>query len=330
MEGCTIYCTYDALNEIFDKQSTFEEVNELIFKYSNVCLNISDEELDKIEMENFYIKALMKRESLSLVALKDFFTELDDDTDISIKARDIFIINRPISECDYLSKKFGVFVINESDLYRLNLLKDQFQWYLSSERGHQNWADFLEGRLEIIMNSLIIIDNYLLTEAANEIIANLSSFLKAILPKHIGVPFQILILSTNPKNLYSIEKLQSLKKELEFSLQCMSYKICFTIVTHSDTRRFHQRCIITNYHFITSHYGYLTFKNNKLSKRNDLEIRGICFSMNSFSDPTFFWIQENLREVAGQIKECLDYQKTSLKDYYLIVGNCDNRLLQYH
>lgn len=337
MEGQTVYATYDILNEVF--LSTDNESHNLLSKiisdYSDVVVDLSDEEFEKSFKENPFIKALLKRPHKKTIPLKDFFDNIEDEG-LSNYPRDIFLLDQNDQFCKDSMKKYGVLILNSNSINHIKNLSIRYSKdYEKNEdvtikKGNQTfsgWIVFLEKvKFNIApLNSMVIIDNFLFNHLESGK-RNLLDLILSLLPKELDCTFHILIIIDNRKAKFNDKKLEEIKNDIQTELQLkQKYKIEVGIMSHGVDEKLHARLLITNYHFIRSEYGVDVFNNGKVKKDNHQELLGVYHTLSIEGGDTE--IKTVCRKLK-YIKEKLTAVKNLNQSTDIIVGECDNRLLR--
>ena len=175
----------------------------------------------------------------------------------------IFLTSKPNDECEKLSKSFGVIVMNKDMVYSAShLFKDCGQAF--TPRSLPNWEYLNEYSRRIpsinYCNSLIIVDRYLFsTHNYNNVFdRNIKPIFNALLPERLDgdIEFNIIIVSNiSDYGFYDgsdeIEQIiEEIRPNLRFSLNVI------------DTRKLHDRVIITNNVMLSCGAGFDVIGNN--------------------------------------------------------------------
>jgi hypothetical protein len=163
--------------------------------------------------------------------------------------------------------------------------------------------DFLDS-IKHPCNSLVILDDYILTDSNELIEENLIELLKKIMPLKLNqnLEFQITIIGEN-QGVKLIDKKNKILKKLN---NFYSYPINLSIIPE----KIHDRRIFTNYYWIISGYGFTLFQDKKVKKETSFTFI-----------PIFCETNERVKELA----KCFPIQKNGK---FGEVGERKNRLLQ--
>lgn len=247
---------------------------------SHLHLNVSDEDINNRELKkdemtstNMFFKQLVKRQSSGLC-------EIDGDFDSNSLAdsvpdlNGVYLVCKNRVKCELLSKKYGVLIIPMSDYTSYSyLFKDGGTTISINDKNYKSWSLLAQNGSKIC-NSMMIIDNYLLTDK-DKMTENLTSILQSLLPEHIENPFQLCFFTLlydqgtdSHRNLQErYDDILNIIKEI----RGYSYKVSLTIFKckkyrFSDPKRFHGRVILTNNVLICSDGGFDLFKNGEATK----------------------------------------------------------------
>lgn len=336
MIGQTVYTTFEALDEIFLFQKESDNhrlLYDLVMDYSHVMIDLEKDKFDSLIRVNPFIKALVKRVDKKTYDLKDFFDNLDND-DLSNFPRDLFILNKPKNNCRNLSEKQGILVLSHDDLSGIENLANRNR--KSFEKGKKmesnslkGWQVYFKNTRAKPLNSLIIIDNYILRSVSTGKM-NLLNILRGLMPDNLDSEFHILIVTDNRDVKFYNQKLEEIRIDILAVLKKQfNYDIKIGFVTHSMENEFHQRVIITNYHITTSDYGYDCFDTAGIvQKDNEVTTTGAYYTLkHREGDPEINSIVKKLKAV----KQLINKNKniSSNVQTNLLVGDFENRLLEF-
>lgn len=327
----TVYCTNAALDRIFTSPEKYPELYNIIHDYSNVMVDVDDDEIFK----DPYLKILAKRPHFETFGLKAFF-ETFEDQEIENFARDLFILNRDQLNCNELREKFGVCVMAEDALEEVSLLSTDYYWQLVQNDLYEQakpdgqsvygWESLLRQIAVVPMNAMVVNDNYLFNQSIADGTVNIISFLNAVLPKSLDVAFELLIVTMNEGAKLTPIKLEEIAKSIQAKVQ-RSYKVKVDIMTHTNNVDFHMRAIITNYHLFKSDRGFDAFREGKVKRRNDLEIKGAYTAVTKpIGDIRLKTMREELLSAAKQLTKNIQGGNKIVTE--LLYGDGKNRLLR--
>jgi hypothetical protein len=330
MEGQTVYSSFECLDEVFlFRDNEHEFLYNIITKYSNVMIDIGENEFEKLLKDNPFIKSLLKRPHKNIYPLKKFFDNIDDE-DLSIFPRDIFLLDKPKSFCDSRIDKYGVLVLSAESLSDVVILcKRQHKSYTKGDETDNNenigWRSFIDSFELQPINSLVIIDNYIFNNE-NSGKNNLINLIGSLLPKNLEISFQVLIVIDNRSAIYNLERLEVLKNEIQHDLRNnVEYEINVGIVTHPLKQEFADRFLISNYHIIESSHGFDCYNNDGMATRDHQStILSAFYTLrNSEGDPEVKLMCRKLK----QVKKLVEGNNIPNTSTNLLVGDCKNRLL---
>ena len=196
-----------------------------------------------------------------------------------------YFLDRNTSECNDIERKYGVIVLNNSNINNRRFVFKGDGFSLDKKKHYElRYLSFKE-KLSHPCNSMIIIDPYLLidrekdTESGNVkypgIENNLESLLDAILPSHLSVDFHLTIISclkeiNEIKKVYERVKkcLKRIRKELHVKLN-----LVYTSTGHRKSiESFHSRHVFSNTFTIDSEDGLDLFNNDGFLTKNNPSI----------------------------------------------------------
>jgi hypothetical protein len=112
---------------------------------------------------------------------------------------------------------------------------------------------------------------------------NLLHLLDAVLPQNLLVDFHVLIVTQNQNNK-TINWYNDFVTRFEQDINALRpYNISTGVLIH-NSEDFHQRCLITNYVFGESNWGFAAFKKQTAWKKNNLNLSGNYLTINSIGD----------------------------------------------
>ena len=334
----TLYCTYQALEMIDTFQVEYPSLYKLCVSHSDVMLDIPDRDFSEELKVNPFLKFLFKREHGSVDTTPEFFEDILDH-DLQNNSRDFFLVSCEEVLCEEAREKFGVAVFNENELGKLDKLSLSAKWILPGSQTYtcqsadstlaEGWAAVVNGYTIKPLNSIIIVDNYLYHSDKECCHENIMSLLKGIVPQKLGVDLQILlVIWDDGGGKFTKQALLAITLKLEALLSSYPYKVKVGLMTHNRKDTFHQRAIITNYHFLETQHGYHAFKHKHTTRfSNDLKINWAYASVtNEVGDTEVAWIEQNLKEIRKQRSTNLSLPQT--RSYNYLIGDCfPNRLL---
>ena len=274
--------------EIFENIVVFNEKTPLWFNifcnHSEVCLNMTDEELAKEESQGTPIfEFIMANGGRSPIALKEFFDSIYEDNNvIGEKPRSAFFLNYSKDDANKIQSAYGV-IVQGNEGIEDNILKGSFFKNLPKDlilenQTNKGWQELVSFALPP-SNSMIITDDYLFSNEENgENVgkSNVIQLANAFLPNKLSIPYHLTIISNdNPdsgKPPKSKEWCERLTGELKAAIvNLRPYSIVFEIVF---TQTLHKRKLILNYINATSDKGFAIFKvNDGKTVRSDNDFR---------------------------------------------------------
>lgn len=233
------------------------------------------------------------------------FENITDDDDNRLNS--VFLTMLDSSECEALSERYGVIVLNISMIFSAEHVYIDNRESLDHANG-QNWNYLFDFKAKCpsisYCNSLVIADRYLLANVSEGVLnANLKPILNAMLPNSLDneIIFTICIIAENFGNslgskLNKIENLiKNLRPNLAFKLNIFSSK------------KLHDRSILTNNIMLTSGAGFDVIGENEVPLK--FTTTSLCFPFlhtNINENNTYIdWINNVLKVERG----CRSYQQ---------------------
>lgn len=266
----TVYAEKDIFESIVVFNDRTPNWYNIFCNHSEVCLNMTDEELQAEEMEGTpifeFIKATGAR---GVIALKEYFDSIyDDNSIIAAKPRSAFFLSYSAADAELIQNSYGVIVqsaesINDDILtgsYKRKLFKDEE----IQEGTTIGWKSLLKFTFPP-SNSVVISDNYLLQSTervgGNYVASgksNLLWMLDAILPVTLSIPYHVTIISedNNQTEIWRNRIAGQLNTEIN---NLRGYEINVEIV-FIKSEMLHERLLLMNYINSSCEHGFYLFK----------------------------------------------------------------------
>lgn len=299
----TIYAERTALTDVARKAFTTEgldNIMEIFKRHSDICMDLTDEEIDSIfspvDMDNLDdLFTIFTAYDISVpIALKDFFELMKqkEETVIS-KPNAFFLRDCSIQDAQRLRDKYGVWIISKDEvsnrMFESLSFKDEFEPDTYYGSGDNGWKSIIhQNNLKLPpSNSLIISDNYLLSNERRGVLlglANLTHLLDAILPEKLGIPYYILILGQGRDDMEpQLVKKVTLWKDNLSRLLNRDYDIRVEFVFSRNL--IHRRVLYMNYSLIGTEKGFKVFEPESNQVYRDGNQRNSVWSYTYFHDP---------------------------------------------
>lgn len=283
----SIYAEWNIVEQILLFKDEFPNLFNIVTKYSELCVNLSEGEIDHLLVDSgsIYDDFVKNSSGYHPISLVDYFLEIySDPNNILDHPRAIFLLNIKTEDIKKISKSFGVLVMNEESLDDSILCAFDSKTILKSENLGSSiidgWSKFLN-RDYPPFNSLVISDNYLFENGnGGKGFDNISVILELLLPSELSSDFHLILLVSEPNKHSENEKwYNDLFLRLENGLISLKrpYSIVFEMV-FSDT--IHPRVIISNYFRIKLEVGFSLFrivKSKLIQDSNDFEYETVFF-----------------------------------------------------
>ncbi len=334
----TIYAEKDASENITLFNDEFDHWNRVFLSGIDLCINISEDELDEKLMnpEDPLFLAYSSSATMKLpLALNEFFEKIyEDPSIIAEKPNGIFLLKYDDKECEKLANKYGVCVISSDNIPKKAFGAHYFLEVYKNDILKEGWREVMKFD-KPLSNSLIITDNYFFSNedsGLNRGISNLIPFLDAYLPESLGISYQVAIIagSINKSKDWWIKEYGKLCARIS-SLR--DYDIELEIIL---TNSIHARKLISNYSRGKADQGYAFFhaKEKTLIKfDNDFEHVEIFSNIQNIGTKYFKSNEvtvEKLRKICLKVSE---YVKIKGNTHECMIFGCNkdksikNRLL---
>lgn len=345
------YCSLEALEEIhaFRDEAAYEALHQVLETHHRISVHLSDDDWDEQLGRNaclrYFAKRATSRKGYELENTAVHCHEVMKSTTSADLAGTVFIVDDEPAACARWREQYGVCVVSRQAPAEANYLTQELsrkeirpaRSYRTSVNGNEKlgWYAALSPRTPawqaVPLNSLVIVDNYLLGENINRLEAgqeNLVSLLDSLLPPTLDVHFHLLLVTNNSTRFLTSQNLTQLAENLRRKL-ARPYRLRIGVVTREDGRE-HRRAIIGNYYFGASHHGFACFRGSEAQWPNDLVVSGLFsgIAATGFDVP---WVSMHDELRAVRIQRDRNRKPVNDNPNYLAInlafGFCDNRLL---
>lgn len=266
----TIYSEKDIFEKIILCNEETPNWYSIFCNHSEVCLNMSDEELIAEETDGTPIFEFIKANGgRSPIALQEYFeTIYHDNSAIAAKVRAAFFLKYSKAEADLLQSGYGVIVQSQESIDD-NLLTGSFKTKLLKgeviEDEHNiGWRKLLTFTFPP-SNSIVISDNYLLqsTERVGKTydasgVKNILWLLDVLLPTKLSIPYHVTILSEDNDQPEAWRN--KIGGDLNSAINSLrDYEINVEIV-FVKSELLHERVLMMNYINASCEHGFYVFK----------------------------------------------------------------------
>jgi hypothetical protein len=326
----TVYSDKDIFEEIVLFKDNTPNWHGILRNHSVVCLNITDDELDKELVPGTtmfeFVNAYGGRNP---IALKDFFTAISNDPSlITGHPRAAFLLNVSKQDAQKLQDEFGV-VVQSRDALDDKILKGTYYKSLLKDTVHENagiigWNLLLTNKIPP-SNTVVITDPYLFTTDEQAGVSNLIALADTLLPADLKTEFHLLVITEEPDakgKVWCAQKAGNIKAALGNLNR--PYPINFEIV-FAET--IHKRIAVSNYYTLTLDKGFAVFKsvdNKTVRDDNELQLDRVFNRIELQEGDTEY---DNARLVLEQLKKkCVSvaqYIANRPNDpNYRVMGDC--------
>ncbi len=355
----TVYCELDFLRKFLNNRPTILEPNDesihqmecwvALYKFickSDLVINVSEEEYNKLQSENPWMAMLWKKSTQGECGLdfeKDHFVSIDElkssnPTESALNA--VFLTTSEDDACINIAKEFGVVAINTNNMMDcLHLYRDNGTAFPSEKAKKWDFMaplNYCYPQL-LINNSLLIVDNYLFKSNTNKygevlwtwedkLEYNLKPILDCILPEDLSnsMVYEITIISGEKGEDYESQYnyVKSIVKKLRPKL---NFKVAFYVDSFNDKSIFHDRCIVSNNVWISCGHGFDVFKQNTKQPTKSTTVN-ISFP---FFQSYIQWVDNsflNLMEDANKVV----YKEKANEERCWKDSNITNRMIRHY
>lgn len=334
----TIYSEKDIFEDIVIFKDETPNWYSIFCNHSDVCLNITDEELAAEERQGTAIfEFIMANGGRSPVALKEYFDTLyEDNSIVAAKPRAAFFLNCSEAQAAFIQSSYGVIVqsgaaINDEVLtgsYKRKLAKGEE----IEDKKNKGWKSLLTFQFPP-SNSLVISDNYLLqsTERMGDNYelsgkANVLWMLDALLPAALSVPYHVTIISgdNNQPEGWRNKLAGDLNTEIN---NLRGYDINVEIV-FIKSELLHERVLLMNYVNSSCEHGFYVFRasdGKTVHVVNKIQINSYFSSLNNNQGETEFTLaSKDLRLIKEICNNLADHIQAGADVYRgAILGGCN-------
>ena len=266
----TVYAEKDIFENIVVFNDQTPHWYNIFSNHSDVCLNLTDEELAAEEIQGTPIfEFIMANGGRSPIALKDFFDSIYEDKEVVAKhPRSAFFLNYSKDEADAIQSAYGV-IVQSGDSISDNILTGSFKRKLLKgeeiiDGKNIGWKPLLKFEFPP-SNSIVISDNYLLPSTervgANYIASGSSNILwmlDALLPDVLSIPYHVTIISED--NNQDEAWRNRMAGDLNTGINNLrKYDINVEIV-FIKSEFLHERILLMNYVNTSCEHGFYVFK----------------------------------------------------------------------
>jgi hypothetical protein len=274
----TVYAEKEIFENIVLFNDTYPNWYKIFSNHSEVCLNITDADLDAELIQGTPIfEYIMANAGKEPIALKDFFDDIHlDKSIVAEKPRAAFLLSYPKVETDAMQNSYGVIVQSQEDIDD-NLLKGTFfrdlpQGLVLESQVKKGWAYLFDFPM-LPSNSMVITDDFLFTNQENGQVVgkfNLIQLVDSILPHTLDIDYHLSIFSSDNGN--NVTWCRTLTNEIKTAITALRPYTIIIEMVFADT--IHKRKFLLNYINATADKGFALLKiSDGKTVRNDNDIR---------------------------------------------------------
>lgn len=265
------YCSVNFLEELYSHLRRYEEdsdedfhepehlqsLKKLIHRYSDLILDIPKQEIFERSLNRNHphfnpgLKKLWKEGRQNFVSIPETFVQLKTDEDYFIgKTTELYFIDEIEKFCTDIRNNNGIQCLNFSQFPDLEEeIFDISTLIIRKDKLSEIWGMFRN--ICPPTNSLIIIDQYLIKEAASKT-ENLYPLLESLMPASLSFKYDLAIFISEESN----QPLDILYNEIEtFLVTKFDYEVNLTLL-QTKKSNIHDRYILSNRYWIESGHGF--------------------------------------------------------------------------
>jgi hypothetical protein len=266
----TIYSEKEIFEDIIIFNEKAPNWYNIFCNHSEICLNMTDEDLANEEKEDTPILAfIMANGGRTPIALKSYFDDIYNDSSlIAEKPRAAFFLDYSHEQAAKIQSSYGVIVQSSSSIDD-NILTGHFKRKLMKgekveDAASKGWKSLLKFDFPP-SNAMVISDNFLLQSiesVASKPIAsgktNVLWMLDAILPATLSIPYHVTIISedNNQDKTWRNKIAGELNSEIN---NLRDYQINVEVV-FIKSELLHERVLLMNYVNSSCEHGFYLFK----------------------------------------------------------------------
>ncbi|MEP6262741.1 MAG: hypothetical protein ABJ092_14290 [Gillisia sp.] len=320
-----VYCEQSLVDLLLLEEDN--TIYKIIEKFYDVVTDLETEEILELIKDNPVIKHFIKRDSGSLYGDSSAFAKINDQNYTPF-LNDILILPDDI-DVKSIRSEYGILALHLEDSF-----PDEqdfhfgYSLFADEDCPFKNWESIFSTRSLLPVNSAVLIDNFLwkdFFDFSRENGENLYPIMESIIPKELKIPFKLTIVVQNKNGRFTPRNIPEKIKKIEKNLKIRTkVDVQVGVVTQTDTKIFHERVLLTNYHYIYSDKGFSIFKNGRITE---------------YTKGDRNWVFLNIHNYKGEIrkhqhKKNINYLKRAIKDIersnteiIFTAGNLDNPLL---
>jgi len=326
MASHRVYCDLKNLEGILKSENSSHTLFNIIHKFCDVKLDLEPEEILKLKDENPFFKKLFKRNHATMEPDKESYESLRNN-EYENFLNDILIMNLEEEDTKNIRDRYGILAVNTEEPF---LEKQEYNFGYSIGVDETSikkcWSELFQNKPIIPINSAIVIDNFLWNDPRKyreENDENIYPILNSIIPKTLEVPFHLMFVLQSKNGRLTEEKAKEILKKMKKEIKCKS-GLEISIITQTNTTKFHERVILTNYHYIYSHKGFVAFKNKRIKNETNGDRNWVFKDINNYIGE----IRKHQHlSYSKKVIEELTFNNRNKTNVIFNVGNINNSIL---
>lgn len=283
-EKLIVYLDMNSLEEIILFDDIYPNLNKIFgSKNCDFYIDISEEDLDNLLIDSeSNLRMFLNGNNLpEPKAAQKAFESFYNNEEIQMhNGRVYYIVRKEPEEIKEIENSYGIF-INSNKSINDNLFNFKFKrGFDKGEKisGNDNgWKNLLNDFVFPPSNAMIISDDHLFDNekwGKNVGLCNILDFIGIALPKHLDVPYHLLLMCSAPPK--SQEKADEMISSINEYIQnkSLDYQVNLYVVF---SNAIHKRIIISNYYILVCDKGFKIFNPNSniIYDDNDINISPI-------------------------------------------------------
>ena len=332
-----IYLSRNALEKVAVCNDIYPNLHAIFKSHAILCVDMTDEELDiALADTEGNISQFCLRNEIETYALHPYFCSLkEDQSQIVLKSRSMFLLDISSDEAKELTEKYGIIVQSENciddEVFQLSFRRVLEKDTTIPGASH-GWRNLFKELRFPPCNSFVITDNYLFKNVKNGQPVgqeNLKMLLDALLPAKLETTFHLFIVAQKSNRVFNDEKAKEVLVELTNYINEIrsDIKVQLELVTSHTV---HPRKIISNYFVIVCDKGFQLFhpiRKNEICENNEICATSILYDASNTSGDTLLTISaKDIDSIRKVCKECkvLRQQIVNCVDdpTKMIIGDC--------
>lgn len=288
--------------------------NKIIKSGIDLCLNISDEDLETKMIDEFdplYVAYNSSGTMKLPIALDGYIQQIKDDLNRTIeKPNGVFILDIENEDALDIQNRMGIAVYSLENIPE-DLFSNAFLLELDkNDKINDGWKGIIQFK-KPLSNSIVITDNYFFENedgGTNRGLCNIPQFLDAFLPDNLEIEYHVTIVSPNSKNKSNEWWVKEYGKLVAVISKLREYSINIELVLAKSP--IHKRRMVSNYSLHKTDKGFdIFFANNleKVREENEFEHLEVFSNLNNSGTKHFQSGKKLMDQLSKHCKGVAEY-----------------------